>query len=174
MNKPFRYFDRIHLTTLQPSFTSFGEETLVNLKNGTVADPKGGFLVTPKLHSGVGEQQPAALPFPGKTFVLTDGGTFSTAADVAALMRHLTKAIFIGEETGGGFEGNTSGLNALLKLPNSKLSTRIQMYEYFNAVKVTEKGRGTKPDHFMPRRITDLLQGVDAQLNRAVELAVTN
>ena len=174
MNKPFRYFDRIHLTTLQPSFTSFGEETLLDLKNGTIADPAGGFLVTPKLHSGVGEQQPAALPFLGKTFVLTDGGTFSTAADVTALMRHLTKAVFIGEETGGGFEGNTSGLNASLKLPHSKLATRIQMYEYFNAVKVVEKGRGTKPDHVMPKRITDLLQGVDAQLNRAVALALTD
>jgi hypothetical protein len=174
MNKPFRYFDRIHLTTLQPSFTSFREETLLDLKNGTVADPAGGYLVTPKLHKGVGEQQPAALPFQGKTFVLTDGSTFSTAADVTALMRHLTKAVFIGEETGGGFEGNTSGLNASLKLPHSKLATRIQMYEYFNAVKVVERGRGTKPDHFMPKRMTDLLQGIDAQLNRAVELALTN
>lgn len=174
MNKPFRYFDRIHLTTLQPSFTSFTESTLQDLKNGTVADPAGGFLVTSKLHKGVGEQQPAALPFPGKTFVLTDGGTFSTAADVTALMRHLTKATFIGEETGGGFEGNTSGLNASLKLPHSKLGLRIQMYEYFNAVKVVERGRGTKPDHFMPVRIADLLKGKDAQLDRAIELASAN
>lgn len=174
MNKPFRYFDRIHLTTLQPSFTSFTESTLQDLKNGTVADPAGGFLVTSKLHKGVGEQQPAALPFPGKTFVLTDGGTFSTAADVTALVRQLTKAVFIGEETGGGFEGNTSGLNASLKLPHSKLALRIQMYEYFNAVKVLEKGRGTKPDHAMPVRIADLLQGKDAQLDRAITLASAN
>lgn len=171
VNKPFRYFDRIHLTTLQPSFTTFTENTIKDLKEGTVADPKGGFLVTTKLHAGVGEQQPAAQPFTGKVFVLTNGSTFSTAADVCALMRHLTKAVFIGEETGGGFEGNTSGLNARLELPHSKLSIRVQMYEYWNAVKVTQRGRGTIPEHYMPRRITDLLQGTDAPINRAIELA---
>lgn len=171
VSKPFRYFDRIHLTTLTPSFASFNDNMLQDLKNGTVADPKGGFLVTPKLHAGVGEQQPAAEPFTGKTFVLINGSTFSTAADVCALMRHLTKAVFIGEETGGGFEGNTSGLNARLQLPHSKLNIRVQMYEYYNAVTVTERGRGTIPEHKIPRRITDLLQGKDAQLNRAVELS---
>jgi C-terminal processing protease CtpA/Prc len=173
VTKPFRYFDRIHLRTLTPSFTSFTENTVQDLKNGTVADPKGGFLVTPKLHAGIGEQQPAAQPFTGKTFILTNGSTFSTAADVCALMRHLTKAVFIGEETGGGFEGNTSGLNASLRLPYSKLGMRVQMYEYWNAVNVVERGRGTIPEHHVPKRITDLLQGTDAQINRAVELANT-
>lgn len=174
VNKPFRYFDRIHLTTLQPSFTSFTEKTLEDLRSGTVIDPKGGYLVTAKLHPGVGEQQPGNYPFTGKTHVLIDGQTFSTAADVTALMRHLTNAVFIGEETGGGFEGNTSGLNAQLKLPHSKLGLRVQMYEYWNAVPVKERGRGTLPDHFIPTRITDLLQGIDAQLDRAITLASKN
>ena len=171
VTKPFHYFDRIHLTTLNPSFTSFTENSLQDLRNGTVADPKGGYLVTPKLHPGVGEQQPGEFPFTGKGFVLMDGNTFSTAADATALLRHLTKAIFIGEESGGGFEGNTSGLNAQLTLPHSKLRLRIQMYEYFNAVTVTEKGRGTKPDHFIPKRVNDLLRGVDAPLEQAITLA---
>jgi hypothetical protein len=170
VTKPFRYFDRIHLATLQPSFTSFTESTLQDLRNGTVTDPKGGYLVTPKLHPGVGEQQPGEFPFTGKTYVLMDGNTFSTAADVTALMRHLTKAVFIGEESGGGFEGNTSGLNAQLVLPHSKLRLRIQMYEYWNAVTVTERGRGTKPDHFIPKRITDLMNAVDAPLEQAIKL----
>lgn len=171
VNKPFRYFDRIHLNTITPSFTTFNESTIENLRSGVTPDPNGGFLVTPKLHSGVGEQQPGKYPFLGKLFVLMDGGTFSTAADVTALLRHLTKAIFIGEESGGGYEGNTSGLNAQLKLPNSKLGLRVQMSEYFNAVTPAEKGRGTIPDYIIVNPLSGWLYGVDAHLRAAIELS---
>jgi len=171
VNKPFRYFDRIHLRSIKPSFTNFKEQTLQELREGTVADPAGGYLATAVLHPGVGEQQPGSFPFTGKTFVLTDGGTFSTAADVAALLRQLTGAVFIGEETGGGFEGNTSGLNAELVLPNSKLKVRMYMYEYWNAVEVKKRGRGTVPDLFTPLRVVDMVKGVDRPLEVALEMA---
>jgi len=169
--KPFRYFDRIHLRSINPSFTHFREQSLQELREGTIVDPAGGFLATTKLHPGVGEQQPATHPFTGKAFVLTDGGTFSTAADVAALLRQLTKAVFIGEETGGGFEGNTSGSNAELLLPNSQLRVRMHLYEYWNAVKVRERGRGTLPDHVVAERVVDQLKGIDRVLGMALGLA---
>jgi C-terminal processing protease CtpA/Prc len=118
----------------------------VNLKANTMVDPAGGYLLTAKQHPGVGEQKPSLNPFTGKLIVLTDGMTFSTSADVAAHLRHLTKAIFVGEETGGGCEGNTSGLNAVINLANSKLSLKIHMYGYWNAVSNCEKARGVQPD----------------------------
>jgi C-terminal processing protease CtpA/Prc len=171
VNKPFRYFDRIHLRSIKPSFTNFTEKTLQELRDGTVSDGAGGFLATAALHPGVGEQQPGVLPFTGKTFVLTDGGTFSTAADVAALLRQLTKAVFIGEETGGGFEGNTSGTNAELLLPGSGLKVRMHLYEYWNAVSGGERGRGVVPDHFVEVRVVDLVEGVDRVLGVALGMA---
>lgn len=170
-NKPFRYFDRIHLSSIRPSFNTWKPATIDNLREGTVVDPQGGFLVTPKLHTGVALQQPAAVPFTGKLYVLLDGGTFSTAADVTALLRYLTPAVFIGEESGGTMEGNTSGLNALIKLPHSKLGVKINMYAYWNAVSPLNKGRGTLPDHPVVRRVNELLQGIDGAMDRAVELA---
>lgn len=171
INKPFRYFDRIHLSSIRPSFNTWKPVTAENLQKGTIPDPKGGYLVTSTLHTGVAVQQPAAFSFPGKLFVLMDGGTFSTAADVTALLRHLTPAVFIGEESGGTMEGNTSGLNAVIKLPSSKMSVKIHMYEYWNAVSLLNKGRGVLPDHPVAKRMTDLLQGVDLAMNRAVDLA---
>jgi C-terminal processing protease CtpA/Prc len=171
VNKPFRYFDRIHLRSIKPSFTSFTEKTLQELRDGTVSDGAGGYLATIALHPGVGEQQPGKIPFTGKTFVLTDGGTFSTAADVAALMRQLTKAVFVGEETGGGFEGNTSGTNAELLLPGSGLKVRMHLYEYWNAVSNKERGRGVVPDRFVPVLVSDLMKGVDKPLGLALEMA---
>jgi len=160
--KSFRYFDRIEIKTLNPSFTSWKQDTYTDLQDGTVKNSRGGFLATPKLHPGVGEQRPVAEPYPGKLVVLIDGNTFSTAADVCAVLRGMNRAQFVGEETGGGAEGNTSGLNAMVKLPNSGLKLRVQMYGYWNAVKA-ERGRGTLPDVGLERKVADLLKGVDRQ-----------
>lgn len=169
--KPFRYFDRIHVTTIHPSFATWKPSTFENLRNGTVPDPAGGYLLTSTLHSGVAEQAPAQHPFLGKVVVLIDGGTFSTAADVSAVLHHLKRAIFVGDETGGAYEGNTSGLNALIKMPNSKLGLKIPMYGYWNAVSLSRRGRGTQPDYRVDKSVTDLLRGVDSQLQRALTLA---
>ena len=171
VSKPFRYFDHIKLASIRPSFATWNASTFANLQNGTTPAPGGGFLVLPRLHPGVAEQKPAATPFLGRVFVLIDGGTFSTAADVCAQLRSLTKATFIGEETGGGYEGNTSGLNAEIVLPNSGLKLRIQMYGYWNAVPAGKPGRGTLPDVAVVRTVTDVLAGVDPPLDRAIALA---
>jgi C-terminal processing protease CtpA/Prc len=141
------------------------------LKDGSESAPDGGFFILPKLHPGVGVQTPADAPFSGRLFVLIDGGTFSTAADVCAHLRSSTKAVFIGEETGGAFEGNTSGLNALIVLPNSGLKLKVQMYGYWNAVTGGQHGRGTIPGIHFPATIADALAGNDVPLDLALALA---
>jgi Peptidase family S41 len=107
--------------------------------------------------------------------VLIDGGTFSTAADVCAQLRARTQAVFVGEETGGAAEGNTSGLNAQIVLPNSGLKLKVQMYGYWNALgtsraggKAASPGRGTLPDVTVVRTVADTLAGQDAAIERAL------
>ena len=171
MERPFRYFDRIRVTTIAPSFATWPERTFAAMRAGTVPYPDGGYLVTPEQHPGVGEQRPAAAPFRGRVVVLIDGGTFSTAADVAAHMRSNGRAVFVGEETAGTYEGNTSGLNALIVLPNSRLRLKVMMYGYWNAVATPHvRGRGTLPDYEVSTRLADILRGVDPALERAVSL----
>jgi hypothetical protein len=172
VDKPFRYFDHIHLTTIAPSFATWPARTFEMMRSGTQPHPGGGFRVTCTLHSGVGEQQPAKDPFLGKLIVLIDGGSFSTTADVAAQLRSLGRATFVGEETAGAYEGNTSGLNALIVLPASRLRLKVMMYGYWNAVTPpTARGRGTLPDYVVMRTVSDLLRGTDPQLERAITLA---
>jgi hypothetical protein len=142
------------------------------LREGTVPDPAGGYLVTSKLHAGVALQNPGKHPFPGGVFVLADGGTFSTAADFCAVVSHLKRAVFIGEETGGAYCGNNSGLMPDLTLPKTHVSLRLPMYEYWNAVEGSESNRrGTIPDYTVPLKASDILRGIDAQLDLAIKLA---
>ena len=171
VDRPFRYFDHIHVTTIAPSFATWLPRTFDAMRTGTVVDPAGGFRITSQQHRGVDEQSPAATPFLGKMVVLIDGGTFSTAADVAAQLRSMGRATFIGEETGGGYEGNTSGLNASIILPSSKLRLRIMMYDYWNAVKPPAvRGRGTMSDRAVVRRVADYISGVDPALEQALRI----
>jgi C-terminal processing protease CtpA/Prc len=171
VDRPFRYFERIKVTTIAPSFATWLPRTFDAMRAGTVADPAGGYLVTAAQHPGVAEQQPSGHPFLGKLLVLIDGGSFSTTADVAAQLRSRRRAIFVGEETAGTYEGNTSGLNALIVLPNSRLRLKVMMYGYWNAVQPQDGGRGIIPDHVVPSRTTDLLRGVDSALEFARTLA---
>jgi len=176
-DKPFRYFDHIDVITINPSFKEYSDwrEDEAKLLERMSRNPAGGYLVTPKGHPGVAEQPPSKYPFMGKVFILIDGGTFSTAADFCAVTHHLKRATFIGEETGGGYYGNNSGMQTILTLPNSKFRIRIPMFEYWNAVPGYDgKRRGTKPDHVVETKIANLLRGVDEQLDLAVKLATQN
>jgi C-terminal processing protease CtpA/Prc len=174
-DKPFRYFDHINVKTIAPSFKEYSDwraDREGQLREEMTVNPAGGYLVPPKLHPGVAEQPPGKYPFMGKVFVLINGGTFSTAADFCAVTHHLRRATFIGEETGGGYYGNNSGMQTILTLPNSKARIRLPMYEYWNAVPGYDgKRRGTRPDHTVETKVADLLRGMDEQLETALKLA---
>lgn len=177
-DKPFHYFDHIDVKTFTPTFTAYSDWNVRNedqLREGMTPNPAGGYFVKPQLHGGVAEQSSAEVPFLGKVFILTDGGTFSTGADFCAITHHLKRATFIGEETGGGYYGNNSGMDTILTLPNSKVRIGLPMYEYWNAVSGYDgKRRGTIPDHIVPLTTADILRGVDAQLDLALRLATTH
>jgi Peptidase family S41 len=174
-DKPFRYFDHINVKTISPSFKAHSDwraDREGQLREDMQPNPAGGYLVPAKLHPGVAEQQPGKYPFLGKVFVLIDGGTFSTAADFCAVAHHLKRATFIGEETGGGYYGNNSGMQTILTLPNSKARIRAPMYEYWNATPGYDgKRRGTRPDYTVATKAANLLRGVDEQLELALKLA---
>lgn len=115
-------------------------------------------------------QKPAKYAFSGQTFVLTDGLCMSSCADVAAILKHNRKAIFIGGETGGGYQGNTSGL-----IPEEPLecgiSVSVPLLKYFNAVNPDVNiGRGTIPDFAVSPNWEHTLEGKDVVLEKALKL----
>lgn len=176
-DKPFRYFDHIAVKTISPSFKEYSDwpvDREPRLRQEMTPNPEGGYLVSAKLHPGVAEQPAGKYPFLGKVFVLIDGGTFSTAADFCAVAHHLNRATFIGEETGGAYYGNNSGMQTIVTLPNSKMRIRVPMYEYWNAVPGYDgERRGTRPDQVVETKVANLLRGADEQLELALKLAAS-
>jgi hypothetical protein len=84
--------------------------------------------------------------FKGEVRVLVNGGTFSTAAFVASVLKYKTKAVISGEESGGSEYAIGGGVIARLELPYSQLSVKFPLYRWrFNTAQ-DNKGCGVMPD----------------------------
>ena len=143
-NKPFRYFASKASTT-----------TIVNVEENLL----------------LGVQNFQQNNFRGKIFFLINGLSFSTTADFCAIAKSNNRGIFIGEETGGGYYGNTSGGAVNVKLPGSNIDINIPQFKYVNDVKKAKyKDRGIIPDYTIVPTIDDVLQQKDVQLNYALKL----
>ncbi len=117
-------------------------------------------------------QQPAADHFKGKVFILMNGKSFSTTADFCAVAQNISHAKFIGEETGGGYYGNTSGARTTLFFPNTHIKVNVPLWAYFDAVQAMKyKDRGVIPDYQVVPTINDILEHRDVQLQFAFKLA---
>ncbi len=114
-------------------------------------------------------RDPAKIHFDGNIYILINGLTFSGASEFAALAKNHTNAVFIGEETGGGYYGNTSGNYLTFTLPQTKLVGRIPLCKF--VVEVENKsvpfGRGVPADYTVQPTIQDILNVKDIELEFA-------
>jgi hypothetical protein len=108
--------------------------------------------------------------YDGKLYVLTNGGTFSTGAFVASVLKHKTRSIFSGKETGGSEYGIGGGVIGKLVLPYSNLTIKFPLYKWsFNTTSI-DNGTGVIPDFYIHYTIEDILTGTDKEINKAIEL----
>lgn len=94
-------------------------------------------------------QKPNKNNFKGNVYIITNGLCMSSCSDLVAILSENNKAIVVGQETGGGFQGNTSGM-----MPNSpmvpNMMITIPLQKYTNAVDLDKNfGRGVKPDYIV-------------------------
>lgn len=109
---------------------------------------------------------PHSIHFDGTIYILISGLTFSGGSEFAALAKNYTNAIFIGEETGGGYYGNTSGSFLKFTLPNTQLKGRVPLCKFVVETKINSIpfGRGLLPDYEIRPTIQDFLAGKDVEL----------
>lgn len=114
-------------------------------------------------------QQPKENSFGGRVYFLMDGRSFSATAEFAAIAKSNRRGLFIGEEVGGGYYGNTSGGEAMVTLPNTQISCRIPLIKYTLAVKEAKyKDRGVIPDYPVYPTIVDIVEKRDGQMEYAL------
>lgn len=163
-NAPFEYY-----TSLESSTQKLTKANLSNYipKENPAEDYFRG-------RNNLATQKPSNTTYLGNVYILIDGMSFSTTAEFCAITKSNNRAKFIGEETGGGYFGNTSGNAVELVLPNTKIYISIPTTKYTLAVKKGNSNRGILPDYKVIPTINDYIKNEDVQLEFALKLANEN
>ena len=126
-------------------------------------------------HPNLKIQKPNDNNFKGNVFVLTTGMSFSTTSEFCAIAKSNNRAVFIGEETGGGYYGNNSGDFEDVVLPNTKIVVTIPTKKYIMDVKaVVLKDRGIIPDFEIQPEIGDIINKRDKSIEFVLQLIDKN
>ncbi len=171
MDKPFDYYRHLRMNQAEYSFfkyTNVPPERAKLPANQFKKNDEGTYDLT--FHPNLGVQQPIPPVFQGKVYVLINGNSFSGTGECTSLIHYHKKAVFIGEECGSGYYGNTSGFMPELTLPNTKLRVRIPLLLYTMAVSGYPEDRGIIPDYPVAPSIKDLLEGRDPAMEFTIEL----
>ena len=102
--------------------------------------------------------------FNGNVFILTNGLTFSASSLFCNLLKGQKNVTLVGEETGGGWYGNSGILIPNITLPNTKLRVRLPFFRLVQYHHVATKGSGVIPDLYIGPDWRDILNGVDTKV----------
>lgn len=170
INKEYKKYKYVEIPSFTYSFleyTDYKDQKDVlkkELSEDFYQDANGRFLNREGHYFG---EKPNPNNFKGEIYILISGLTFSGGSEFAALAKNYTNAKFIGEETGGGYYGNSSGSFLKFTLPNSKLTGRIPLCKFVIEDKDFKipVGHGVIPDMIIESTIDEYLQGVDVEMN---------
>ncbi len=102
--------------------------------------------------------------FDGKVYVLTNGPTFSASALFCNAVKGQEGVVLLGEETGGGWHGNSGIMIPDIKLPHTKSTVRLPLYRIVQFNHVPKTGSGIPPDIYVGTNYDALLKGIDYKM----------
>lgn len=161
----FRYYDRIEVKVKRkrdvPNRGNVYLPRFIGLARWFIRkDPQGRLLF--RKHQNLGTHHPHRQAYTGNVTFLMDGLSYSVTSEFLAVARNENRGMFMGEESGGAYQGDNSGTFAIYKLPATGLDLGIPLAGYYMAVK-PESGisRGIIPDITLSPSRQDLLSGRD-------------
>lgn len=107
--------------------------------------------------------------FKGKIYVLINGGSFSASSIISSNLQGSKRATFVGEETGGAYNGTVAGQMPTQKLPNSEMNLILGILGCIPYHKTENEGRGIFPDKQILPTLQDRIDGNDPEMNWVLE-----
>lgn len=114
---------------------------------------------------GTHEKEAQPNHFKGKVYVLINGGCFSAACLLSSELKAQKDITFVGEETGGDFNGTVAGVMPLFRLPHSRLPWRLGLMHIQPQNQTTVKGRGIFPDKEIIQTYEDRKNDKDPEMD---------
>ncbi|WP_345947818.1 S41 family peptidase [Mucilaginibacter sp. PAMB04274] len=170
-NKKFRMAYYNECRVIEPSFMSHArnerkDNTLISRTYNPL--PNGNLQVSDNLSSYL-------LPYTShhynkRIYVLTDGGTFSAASTLVAVLKTQPGVTVIGQETGGNEGSTDGGVLSIITLPSTQLQLRFPHFRYAIASAHPNSGYGVLPDVPVIANPAQIGMQVDPVMNKAGEL----
>lgn len=102
--------------------------------------------------------------FKGKVYVLVNGGSFSASCILSSNLKGSKRAYFVGEETGGTYNGSVAGVMPAIQLPASGIKIRLGLVFIAPHYKTDQHGRGIFPDKEIIPTLQDRIDGRDPEM----------
>ncbi|MDO5975047.1 S41 family peptidase [Flavivirga jejuensis] len=112
---------------------------------------------------------PKPLHFTGEIYVLINGSSFSASSLISTHLKATKRATFVGEETGGAYNGTVAGIYKIYELPNTKLKIRMGMMQIEAPQKQEPDGYGIKPDVEILPTVSDRKLKKDTELDWVIQ-----
>lgn len=109
-------------------------------------------------------KSPNKANYKGKLYVLINGNSFSASSLISTHLQATKRATFVGEETGGAYNGCVAGLYRIYKLPNTKLNVRMGLMQIEAPYTQNPDGYGIKPDVEILPNLNDRKLNIDTEL----------
>ncbi|MEP6514483.1 MAG: S41 family peptidase, partial [Parafilimonas sp.] len=108
--------------------------------------------------------------YSGNIYIVQGGFTFSAATGFVSHLKGQPNVTVVGEETGGGYYGNSAVHLPVIKLPTTKLRITLPVYRIVTDSTRIKNGRGILPDVFVGPSSNAIRQGIDAKMQKVREL----
>jgi hypothetical protein len=118
------------------------------------------------------ELKPLENSFDKNLIVLVNGYSFSATSLLSANLQQVNRGIFVGEETGGGYNKCTAGTMPYINLPNTKLRLRLPLKVIQTTNQRSLEGRGVFPKYEVLETIEDVLAKKDVVMDKAQGLII--
>lgn len=123
---------------------------------------------------GLKKSQPNKAIYKGKIYVLTNASCFSATGEMTSILKSHNRAIFIGEEPAGNPNTNSSGLQAVMTLPNTRNRIVMPFWQWEMNTTFENTGYGVKPDYPVRPSIQDMIDGRDVVMEFTMDLIREN
>ncbi|MBS1626640.1 MAG: hypothetical protein JSR09_01335 [Bacteroidetes bacterium] len=111
--------------------------------------------------------------FNGHIYIITGGYTYSAATMFAGIMKGQHNVTLVGEETGGGYYGNTAMQIPDIILPTSHLRVRLPLFKVILNTNRIKNGSGVLPDIYISPSSTAIKKNIDIKLDTIKNLIRT-
>lgn len=107
--------------------------------------------------------------FRGKIYVLINGSSFSASSIISSNLKGSRRAYFVGEETGGDYNGTVAGQMPIVELSKSKIKIKMGILNCVPHYKTSVLGHGIYPDKEILPTIENRIDNVDPEMDWILE-----